>query len=277
MITLGADPEVYIQDKKGTVVPAWEITKGLKRGEKERINDTVSVHADGVALEFNFNPVPATDFSSTAMQAYRDVTAWVNEKKLSVVCKATIGGWSAEALVHPLATETGCSEDFCAYFENPRKPRDPPVLAGSDIRHFGGHIHVGYDKELVPSYALVRMMDAFIYLPICHFDKQDYRRPFYGLPGLFRDKEYGVEYRTMSNFWLQARGVPSIIQRNMLELFNTLEEKIGEVHDFYKETDWNALQQLLSRPNLAQISHWWSEVGYPFCTKIDMEIETLIG
>lgn len=66
-----------------------------------------------------------------------------------------------------------------------------------------GHISVGYDKpDERTSLELVKAMDLFLGVPSVILDKDTLRRELYGKAGAMRFKEWGVEYRTLSNFWL---------------------------------------------------------------------------
>jgi hypothetical protein len=52
---------------------------------------------------------------------------------------------------------------------------------------------------------LIRLMDIFVGMASVPFDQdplQVERRKHYGRAGEFRIKPYGIEYRTLSNFWL---------------------------------------------------------------------------
>src|SRR5690606_5853835 len=72
-------------------------------------------------------------------------------------------------------------------------------------RTCGGHIHIGYDSpDFIVSEDIVHAMDTVLGLESINLDKDDRRREMYGKAGCFRVKDYGVEYRTLSNFWLQS-------------------------------------------------------------------------
>ena len=47
-------------------------------------------------------------------------------------------------------------------------------------------------------------MDLFLGCPSIILDKDNKRRELYGKAGAYRNKPYGVEYRTLSNFWLTS-------------------------------------------------------------------------
>lgn len=279
-ILIGADPEVTLVGPAGRVVPAWTVTKGTKNGEKELVNPEygLSVHADGVALEFSMAPTDPQTWPSQVDMCLSLLSHWCEEKKVTHIAKPTVGGWSKDALLHPLAVEVGCSEDFSAYSLNPAIAR--PTVNMPDMgeeRCFGGHIHIGYDKSLIPPFALVRLLDAFVYLPISNQDRQGQRRQFYGLPGLFREKPYGVEYRTPSNFWLYTRGAKTSLSHNILEVFKALENSADDVHAAYRAMNWDNVISILTTPETrAPVDKWWMEVGHGVSRNLGMNLRANI-
>ena len=67
-----------------------------------------------------------------------------------------------------------------------------------------GHIHIGYDEpNQETSEKIIYAMDIVLGLESLLLDKDDRRKEMYGKAGCFRFKEYGVEYRTLSNFWVK--------------------------------------------------------------------------
>jgi hypothetical protein len=49
---------------------------------------------------------------------------------------------------------------------------------------------------------MARLMDRYVGVPSLGWDKDQIRRKTYGKAGNCRVKEYGVEYRALSNAWL---------------------------------------------------------------------------
>lgn len=67
-----------------------------------------------------------------------------------------------------------------------------------------GHIHIGYDNPSVEtSLKLVKAFDIFLGIPSIILDSDKERKKMYGKAGAHRMKWYGVEYRGLSNYWLQ--------------------------------------------------------------------------
>lgn len=44
-------------------------------------------------------------------------------------------------------------------------------------------------------------MDIYLGLTSTILDDDDKRKMYYGTPGRYRDTSFGVEYRTLSNYW----------------------------------------------------------------------------
>lgn len=65
------------------------------------------------------------------------------------------------------------------------------------------HIHVGYpDNNIDTSLAILHYIDAFVGIPSIIYDTDVERRNLYGKAGCFRLQPYGLEYRTLSSFWI---------------------------------------------------------------------------
>jgi len=149
----------------------------------------------------------------------------------------------------PQALEIGCSPDFYAYAEDNRFQREPFSAATFGNRRFcGGHIHVQYDKSNVDPHIFAQFMDCVAGLPYLEWDKQGTRRLYYGQPGLFREKDYGIEYRTLSNFWLY----PNFRENCLLDLSdNVIQLAIRANTDptflmnAYSKIPWEDVQQTI--------------------------------
>lgn len=53
---------------------------------------------------------------------------------------------------------------------------------------------------------VVKAMDLFLGVPSVLMDEGEERKQLYGKAGAHRPKPYGVEYRTLSNFWIAPGG-----------------------------------------------------------------------
>jgi hypothetical protein len=210
--TVGADPEFFFK-RRGRMLPSC----GLLGGTKEQPKDLpgyplFQIQEDNVMGEMNVPP--ARDFD-TWRGLYRPLHQHID---------ALAGGLNAEAVILPSARFTdnalrskqakmfGCSPDQNAWTMQGNATISPEKLKRQGFgnhRFAGGHVHLGinyghsktYSKH-VQNILVVRMCDVYLGLPAVILDPDYERRNFYGRAGNYRTKDYGVEYRTLSNFWL---------------------------------------------------------------------------
>lgn len=208
-ITFGADPELFLKARSnGHYVSAV----GKIGGSKEKPLSLASkglpgaaVQEDNVAVEFN---IPACKDKESFVRSIADVltylTNWANDRQYDLALDAS-ALFPQEELKSLQALEFGCEPDFNAWLvsENPA-PLVPDDMY--NLRSAGGHLHLGYlnpDPDI--SMDIIKHFDVFIGCPAVLLDKDKLRRKLYGKAGAFRFKDYGVEYRTLSNFWLRSR------------------------------------------------------------------------
>jgi len=194
---LGTDPEVFLVDKQGSLHSVIGHI-GADKWNPLQLPDMpqgFTLQEDNVALEFGVPP------ASSAEEFIAHIRA-VMEKGLSRLPDTKFSKFSCtlfpdKELEHPLAKVFGCEPDYNAYTGEANPRPEPPH---PNMRSAGGHIHVETkrDPKLV-----VRSMDLFLGVPSVLMDTEGTeRRKLYGRAGSCRFKPYGVEYRTLSNFWI---------------------------------------------------------------------------
>lgn len=210
-LTLGCDPEVFLFDEaRNSVIPACGIIGGTKNEPKD-IGEGVGVQEDNVAVEFNIHPVtfePGGNALALATQkALEHVQGYVrninNNYDLHV---ASSHIFTADALASEAAQRFGCDPDLDAYSMGDPNPTFTALEVGT-LRMAGGHIHLGLPEGIdIPKWAFVQLLDALVtfrwQVNVSGEVIGARRRQFYGKPGAYRDKPYGLEYRTPSNYWL---------------------------------------------------------------------------
>jgi len=68
-----------------------------------------------------------------------------------------------------------------------------------------GHISIGWDNpEQEDQINMIKAMDATVGLESVLLDDDVERKKLYGKAGCFRFREYGIEYRSLSNFWIKT-------------------------------------------------------------------------
>jgi hypothetical protein len=199
-VTIGADPELFLIDNNGI----FRSSIGLIGGSKDfplPIGNGCAVQEDNVAVEFNTPPCATVDAFVEAIQYNLHVLTDMAKNQglnLSIIPSAV---FTEEELANPMAQQFGCDPDYNAWRDGARNPR--PRANDKALRSAGGHIHIGGVSELDPI-ALVKAMDQFVGVPMVLFDTDTRRRELYGNPGAYRQKPYGVEYRTSSNAWIAS-------------------------------------------------------------------------
>ena len=201
--TIGADPEVFFI-KDGRYVPAIGLVGGTK--ESPRRLDIGAVQEDNVMAEFNIPPASTEEeFSKYIFQMLGVVKKIAKETghKVDIVPYATFDG---ELLKHPQAINIGCIPDFNAWTYKKNPTMDADTLG--NIRVAAGHIHIGVpNPDIMPNFRtnLARACDIFLGIPSLFIDSDVTRRNFYGRAGAFRPKAYGIEYRVLSNKWIEEK------------------------------------------------------------------------
>lgn len=205
-ITVGCDPELFVT-QDGKFRSAWGLIPGTKE-KPHRVKDG-AVQVDGMALEYNIDPVSTVeDFIAKNKSVLEQMKAMVPDYDFAIVPSCRFNGNHFRAQPEE-AKELGCTPDFNAYTlkENP-KPDNKTTM-----RTASGHIHIGFipegqevdpnsDEHMIRCATLVKQLDYYLGLPSVIFDGDVARRRMYGAAGAFRPKPYGVEYRVLSNAWL---------------------------------------------------------------------------
>lgn len=209
--SLGTDPEVFVVDEHGVVIPAFKFLP-----DKDKAVPMSFRYGDGRPFWDGFQAEFTTDVkrspnSSCLSFTIDDVRNGLREvlraaKKFDPKAKLT---WRSVLDIpnhimdeaDPIHRELGCLPSKNAY------PHIKPLVVDNPsalpFRFAGCHLHLGFDstnKKIVER--VVKTIDAvWGTISICLFrgmeDKR--RRIFYGRAGEYRDPSHGIEYRTTSS------------------------------------------------------------------------------
>lgn len=248
--TIGADPEVFAL-KDGKFFPVI----GMLGGDKwnPRPTEWGHIQEDNVMAEFN---IPASDskesFVENMSAALRGVEYELATHKLLMSDKSA-ARFNNNLLWHPQAHKFGCDPDFCIDDANlmPRVVMPRPLM-----RYCGGHIHVGHSL-LAGSFDVksrfINCLDYTVGVAAGLNDLDHRRKQVYGKLGVYRPKDYGVEYRTPSNFWIfKSSMVASIYDAVTLafDLFNNPQAVVYTVNNrkrllsAFKQTNLDELNKI---------------------------------
>ncbi len=207
--TIGSDPEMFVEDKDGKLIPAFEFLgsqKDPKHFSKKHSFGNQPIYWDGFQAEFNTHPETCLGWNSDSTQY--SLEALLNAArskfpgaKLSIKNTVDI----PYELLQSSAEEHvnfGCMPSLNIYGLKGKTPSAREL----SFRPAGGHIHFGIrtlDESKIPS--IIKALDAILGVAcVSLFANYDnpIRREYYGLPGEYRLPKHGIEYRTLSNAWL---------------------------------------------------------------------------
>lgn len=276
----GSDPEVFVEDENGQVIPAFKFL-----GSKEKPNKSTkyfgqqnNLYWDGFQAEFDTHP--SSCFSGQAdsihfgLEGVLEYARKYNPKaKLSF---RTVMPISEEVMADakPEHVQFGCMPSLNAYG---MKGKDIP---GHEVpfRPAGGHMHFGV-SNLTAEKAVkaVKSMDAILGVAcVSLFANYDnpLRRELYGLAGEYRLPKHGIEYRVLSNAWL----IHPLLAHLVFDLGRTaymvgIKDKLAELWDcpevetirIINECDVDAAREVLKKNEhvlklLIEVKYlrWWT-------------------
>ena len=100
-------------------------------------------------------------------------------------------------------------------------------------------------------------MDYAIGVPSVLIDSDKARRRLYGKAGSMRHKPYGVEYRTLSNFWLNSDELTSWVYDRTLWCTKNLDR----LPEFVSAFDPQTLRRIINRSDTSLATDVVHELG----------------
>lgn len=196
---LGCDPELFLKSGNDYVASCGKVGGSKKFPlQIEGLPQGFTIQEDNVAVEFGIPPanskVEFTDSINTILSKLHTQF----ELTGLTLCKESAASFPYEELWHPASRVFGCDPDYNIW-TGKRNPA--PKTEDETLRSCGGHVHVGLEKGYDWK-KLLKTMDLFLGVPSVVMDTGELRKKLYGAAGAFRKKPYGVEYRTLSNFWV---------------------------------------------------------------------------
>lgn len=205
---IGSDPELFVVDGNGAFISGHHFPCGTKEEPRKTTHGAVQV--DGIALEFNTVPsATKDDFIKNFKAVLSDLNAIVEEihpgASLKAIPTAEVG-FKFLDMVPEHNRELGCNPDFNAYTMAPNEAPD----SSNPFRTGSGHVHIGFCEpsgeqtfeHFLKCCSIAKELDYYLGLPSLHWDADNRRRLLYGQAGAFRPKPYGMEYRVLSNAWV---------------------------------------------------------------------------
>ena len=201
--SFGLDPEFMIT-RNGQYFSAISIVPSTKY-ERHKVGAGEFYH-DNVMAECAIPPSSSKEKTIENIRTVlKDYAALIRPYKLTVQASQD---FPPSELEHPEAKKIGCDPEYDVYSLSIVKPPEEEFIT-NPLRTAGGHIHLGCKlaKDEFQGYFIIRMLDLCLGLPSIYMDKDPssaMRRRIYGNAGRFRKPKWGIEYRSLGNFWLSS-------------------------------------------------------------------------
>lgn len=261
-ILVGADPEVFVR-KIGK--KAFHSAHGMIEGDKKNPQKVHlgAVQVDGMALEFNIDPAKnEQEFITNITEVMRIMGEMVPGYEMVPVPVANFT--AAHMKKQPKeAKELGCEPDFNAWLDGAANPRPNGDV---NFRTGAGHVHIGWTKDVDvndPGHReacimAAKQLDYYLGLGSLLYDPDTKRRTLYGAAGAFRPKPYGVEYRVLSNAWLQSEELMAWVYRMTKKGINDLFEGKAAYQN-HADLVKRAMKDV--HPNMYHIRYLFDQLG----------------
>ena len=198
--SVGSDPEIFVEDEDGKVVPAF-----MFLDSKETVG-VESPYWDGFQAEFSTEPSHCiaylADSTQKALSRLHERVRIAGKGKWKLTDRSVVDV-DQEFLqqIDPKYSQFGCTPSLNAYGDQ------GPMMDGAMVpfRMAGGHIHIGARLNGIDVDHVVKQMDKTVgVMSVALFrGMEDPRRRFlYGRAGEYRLPPHGLEYRVLSNAWL---------------------------------------------------------------------------
>lgn len=215
---LGSDPEIFLVNNTGKFIAVNGLINAGKNNPMQipQMAEGFTLQEDNVALEYGIPPAATSEEFQKYIMEVMDVSKnWLPGLDFSKV-SCTI--FEDDQLQHPMSRVFGCEPDYNAYTKR-TNPKPRPEHPG--MRSAGGHIHV---ETKLSKLEVVKAMDLFLGVPSVLMDNGIDRKKLYGKAGAFRSKPYGVEYRTLSNFWIFKPELIDWVWRNTARALSSVQD-----------------------------------------------------
>jgi hypothetical protein len=250
----GADVELFVANKDDEgIIPCV----GLIEGTKEKpfrppaMPEGYTLQEDNVMLEFNIPPV-TEGYMGREVVAYarKMVVRALEPLNLKPMWHVPVWKFKPEQLTSKQAQIIGCEVDYDAYTGGTARTNTPAL---TEFRSCGGHIHLGGDFKC-PDFVAALFAELFLSVLGMGIVSQpgigDARTKWYGMPGVFRPKPYGIEYRTPNNNWAMDNGNAEWALGQAVNCANYLTRTPGiDLQRAYRGIPWTKAREFLIHGN----------------------------
>lgn len=202
-LSLGSDPELFLfSEELNKPIPVCGLIGGSKEEPLPITDDGHAVQEDGCALEFCIPPCKTkVEWISNINFVKDHITKELLAPKSLVPKYIASIEFDIDDLVDPRATYFGCTPSYNAWTDE----RMVVDMGNPLLRTTGMHVHFGYDNpNPETNIKIIQACDLFLGVQSVLLDNDNARRAMYGKAGDYRQKKYGVEYRSLSGYFLSS-------------------------------------------------------------------------
>ncbi len=243
LLILASDPELFVKSNDG-ILSSVAGALGCSKVDKLDLGG-IRIQEDNVLVEFDIDPYDNfSEFDTAIMRGINECQNLISPLGLQIAPKVSSHIYSDRELksFHASAFVFGCTPDYNALTG---LKNTMPEGVDPGLRSAGGHIHFGWDQvtgsmESDHQKIVAVMCDYFLGMTSLMLDNDSRRRELYGKAGATRFKPYGIEYRTLSNFWIFEKNTRKWAWDQSQKAFN-----------FFQSGDWQELVSMID-PNEVQ-------------------------
>jgi hypothetical protein len=266
----GADPEIFVVDKNGIIIPAFSFLPTQKVAKAKHTAGGAYFNSYGVPL-LVYNDGFQAEFTVTPGGCHSSVVDSIQNqmKTLLMAARKAVPGARLDcsstldipehlmAMASKTDSQLGCAPSNNAYGLQGR-----PIANGREIpmRWAGWHLHASasHERLMTPNMAnnAAKACDLFVGIASVSLfgDKErKERRQYYGMPGEYRLPAHGFEYRSVSGLmgyhpvWTQLlmdtfRWAFQVGYNNLLKHTSFKEEEVVKA---IIESDVNAAREII--------------------------------
>lgn len=249
-ILVGADVEEFIvSSKHGLIEPCVGVLPGTKQApfQPPDLVKGFGIQEDNVMAEWNIPPASTYNYFDAYIEQIREaVQTKLLAKGYALLHHDRVAAhqFAPKHLVSDQAKTFGCEPDNDAYTGGKQRVFVPTVTRW---RSAGGHVHLGGDFNC-PDFVAALFAELFISVKNSIYAGDTERKQWYGKPGIFRSKPYGIEYRTLDNQWALDRSDRQTVGYSALMCSKFLTETdAGELQEIFRAIPWTQVREVVER------------------------------
>jgi hypothetical protein len=218
--TFGCDPEIFLKDKNTNKIIGSEkiIPKDGIPMYESAPNSKCKIVRDGIQVEIQHDSNTCRQSTSGYVRdGIQALDRFLKKNHPEVkICFSEVVKVSKKEMdsLSPESKEFGCKPSFNYYLRGGISPItvNPGIYR---YRSAGGHVHLGYNEQsTIKPDRIIPVMDVLLGNTCVMLDRNPLnveRRKVYGRAGEYRVPKYGIEYRTLSNFWIKYPQLHSMV------------------------------------------------------------------